>query len=578
VTNTAEVASALATAHARGLVHRDITPANVMLTAAGAKVVDFGISAVVGQRDAAPDGSLLGTPAYLAPERLGGASVSPATDVYALGLLLYRALTGRLPWPAENTAEALRAHLYADPEPVPDLPGLPPGVADLCLRCLAKSPADRPGAAEVARALAATVGLRAIIPPIREGERAAIPAARGVVPVAGAVRPRRGFLSGLRRRTRSEPEVTAGDTSMLPPRGPRAQREIAAEGAPPLAGGPGSEAAPPLVGGPRSEAEPPLVGGPRSEAAPPLVGGPRSEAELFADAPRFAKYRLRAGLKIGARLRMGSVRSLGGGLFVGGGLFCGGGRRADRRLAGREVARRDRLPAIAALATVILLAATVLSWSARHEAQDADGTHTTAAGPGGTPVGAPAAGGAKRGRCVIRYEVQRDSGTDFEARLTVYATVAQRTAWRVEFSYPGTQRLAPASKAVTQLGRHVVVTGKGRSRAVTLQGDYRERNPLPLSFVLNGQNCRAEVLGSISAGTVNNNSISAAVEAPGRTLTKRKRTQPRRTGSPRKQVNQAPSGRSAIPAPKHSTGFSLAIPAPKHSTGFSPALPIVSNP
>jgi serine/threonine protein kinase len=63
----AEVASALATAHASGVVHRDVTPANVMLTGAGSKVVDFGISALVGQRDAAPDGSLLGAPASLAP-------------------------------------------------------------------------------------------------------------------------------------------------------------------------------------------------------------------------------------------------------------------------------------------------------------------------------------------------------------------------------------------------------------------------------------------------------------------------------------------------------------------------------
>src|SRR4051794_4794632 len=122
---TAQVASALATAHARGLVHRDVTPANVMLCGVGAKVVDFGIAAAVGQRDAAPDGSLLGTPAYLAPERLSGAQVSAATDVYALGLLLYRSVTGRLPWPAETTAEALRAHLYAAPDPLPDQPGLP---------------------------------------------------------------------------------------------------------------------------------------------------------------------------------------------------------------------------------------------------------------------------------------------------------------------------------------------------------------------------------------------------------------------------------------------------------------------
>ena len=161
---TAEVASALATAHARGVVHRDITPANVMLTSAGAKVVDFGISAMVGQRDAAPDGSLLGTPAYLAPERLAGGHVVPATDVYALGLLLYRLLTARLPWPAQNMTEALRAHLYADPEPLPS--GLPPEVADLCLRCLAKRPDERPAASEVATRLGELAGVHSVAPAI----------------------------------------------------------------------------------------------------------------------------------------------------------------------------------------------------------------------------------------------------------------------------------------------------------------------------------------------------------------------------------------------------------------------------
>ncbi|MET0493269.1 MAG: serine/threonine-protein kinase [Actinoplanes sp.] len=165
VVTVAEVASALATAHARGVVHRDVTPANVMLTGAGAKVVDFGISALIGQTDAAPDGSLLGTPAYLAPERLGGGQVSPPADVYALGLLLYRMLTGRFPWPAGNTTEALRAHLYADPAPVPALPGLPPEVAELCLRSLAKQPENRPTAAEVAEVLCALVGLQPIIAP-----------------------------------------------------------------------------------------------------------------------------------------------------------------------------------------------------------------------------------------------------------------------------------------------------------------------------------------------------------------------------------------------------------------------------
>ncbi|MEU7905971.1 serine/threonine-protein kinase [Actinoplanes sp. NPDC049118] len=195
----AEVASALAAAHARGVVHRDVTPANVMLTGAGAKVVDFGISAVIGQRDAAADGSLLGTPAYLAPERLSGSSVSPATDVYSLGLLLYRTLTGRFPWPAGNTTEALRAHLFADPEPVPSLPGLPPEVSDLCLRCLAKRPEQRPAAAEVAATLAALVGLQPIIPPVAARDATPRPSPHPLPrPAARPVR-----TTGLRPRTGS---------------------------------------------------------------------------------------------------------------------------------------------------------------------------------------------------------------------------------------------------------------------------------------------------------------------------------------------------------------------------------------
>ncbi|MFI9525327.1 serine/threonine-protein kinase [Micromonospora rosaria] len=159
VTIAAETASALATAHARGVVHRDVTPGNVMLTATGVKVVDFGISALVGARERGTDGPLLGTPAYLAPERLDNGQVSPATDVYAVGLLLYRMLTGRLPWDASSTTQLLRAHMYQDPEPMPPVPDLPDDVRDLVRRCLAKRPGDRPGSAELARTLAGAVGM-----------------------------------------------------------------------------------------------------------------------------------------------------------------------------------------------------------------------------------------------------------------------------------------------------------------------------------------------------------------------------------------------------------------------------------
>nr|WP_277349667.1 protein kinase [Planosporangium thailandense] len=161
----AEVAAALAAAHAQGLVHRDVKPANVMLTATGAKVVDFGIAAVVGEAgQSEPDGTVLGTPAYLAPERLGGGPVQPASDVYGLGVLLYRALTGAPPWDAETTTQMINAHMYAAPEPLPPITGLPAGIAELCRRCLAKDPADRPSSLDVARTLAAAAGVKVPLP------------------------------------------------------------------------------------------------------------------------------------------------------------------------------------------------------------------------------------------------------------------------------------------------------------------------------------------------------------------------------------------------------------------------------
>jgi hypothetical protein len=151
---TAEVAAALAAAHSRGIVHRDVTPANVMLTPTGAKVVDFGISALIGENDIDPDGSLLGTPAYLAPERLEGGQVSPATDVYAVGLLIYRTLIGQLPWDVGTTTALLRAHQYVEPDPLPAVEGLPHSVDALVGRCLEKHPSDRPSSAELAHVLA----------------------------------------------------------------------------------------------------------------------------------------------------------------------------------------------------------------------------------------------------------------------------------------------------------------------------------------------------------------------------------------------------------------------------------------
>ncbi|MEU5906390.1 serine/threonine-protein kinase [Micromonospora sp. NPDC047527] len=147
----AEVASALAAAHAQGLVHRDIKPGNVMLTPAGAKMLDFGIAAAIGDPEVDFEGRLLGTPAYLAPERLAAGEVLPASDVYALGLLLHRVLTGRLPWAAEAQAGMLRASTQVEPDPLPDIHGAE--IQRLGRWCLAHDPADRPPAVEAARIL-----------------------------------------------------------------------------------------------------------------------------------------------------------------------------------------------------------------------------------------------------------------------------------------------------------------------------------------------------------------------------------------------------------------------------------------
>ncbi|GIJ47915.1 hypothetical protein Val02_48010 [Virgisporangium aliadipatigenens] len=152
----ADVAAGLAAAHARGLVHRDVKPGNVIVTPGGAKLVDFGIAAAVGEPDETDgDGLMYGTPAYLAPERLEDGVVVAGSDVYALGLLLYRMLTGRTPWSVQTTTQMLRAHAYVKPKPLPAVEGVPEEIAQLCRRCLAKDPEDRPTAAEAAAFLSA---------------------------------------------------------------------------------------------------------------------------------------------------------------------------------------------------------------------------------------------------------------------------------------------------------------------------------------------------------------------------------------------------------------------------------------
>jgi serine/threonine-protein kinase len=162
----AEVSAALAAAHGHGIVHRDIKPANIMLAPSGAKVLDFGIATSTGRRDPQSDGTVLGTPAYLAPERLDGEPATPATDMYSVGVLLYECLTGRLPWPCDTPTQLLNAHRYGRPAPLPAIHGLAPEAADLCTECLNEGPEARPTSLVAALVLAEAVDARVYVPPV----------------------------------------------------------------------------------------------------------------------------------------------------------------------------------------------------------------------------------------------------------------------------------------------------------------------------------------------------------------------------------------------------------------------------
>jgi eukaryotic-like serine/threonine-protein kinase len=151
----AAVADALQAAHAAGVVHRDVKPGNVFLTSAGeVKVLDFGIAAAAGETDLTT-GDLLGTAAYLAPERALGRPATPAADLYSLGVVLYELLAGRRPFQGGSDVELAMAQVNARPAPLALVaPATPPALAAACEHALAKDPAARPpSAAAFARLL-----------------------------------------------------------------------------------------------------------------------------------------------------------------------------------------------------------------------------------------------------------------------------------------------------------------------------------------------------------------------------------------------------------------------------------------
>ncbi|HEY7311843.1 MAG TPA: serine/threonine-protein kinase [Gemmataceae bacterium] len=141
------LARAMHAAHQKGIVHRDLKPANVLLTEDGAaKITDFGLAKKLDEVGQTNTGAVIGTPSYMAPEQAGGRSreIGPATDVYALGAILYELLTGRPPFKAATALDTILQVVNTEPVPPRRLqPHVPRDLETVCLKCLAKSPAKR---------------------------------------------------------------------------------------------------------------------------------------------------------------------------------------------------------------------------------------------------------------------------------------------------------------------------------------------------------------------------------------------------------------------------------------------------
>lgn len=176
----AQAADGLAAAHAAGIVHRDVKPANLLVTPdRQIKVTDFGIARAAEGVGMTQTGEVMGTPQYLSPEQARGETATPASDVYSLGVVAFECLAGRRPFVADTAVATALAHLR---EPVPDLPdAVPDDLAAVVRRAMAKLPQDRfTDGAALAAALRDPATAVAQVPPRPEPESTQV--LTGVVP------------------------------------------------------------------------------------------------------------------------------------------------------------------------------------------------------------------------------------------------------------------------------------------------------------------------------------------------------------------------------------------------------------
>jgi serine/threonine-protein kinase len=158
VAGTEQVLAALGHAHARGVLHRDVKPENLLYTGAPRRLVliDFGLARLRDEDPLTAAGLCAGSPSYLAPERLRGEDGDARTDLYALGVVLYEMLTGRRPFVGQTPVDIARQHLALPPPPI-ERRDVPPELLAVVLRALEKDPVRRfQDAAEMSSALSST--------------------------------------------------------------------------------------------------------------------------------------------------------------------------------------------------------------------------------------------------------------------------------------------------------------------------------------------------------------------------------------------------------------------------------------
>ncbi|MFJ8313355.1 MULTISPECIES: serine/threonine-protein kinase [unclassified Streptomyces] len=162
----AGLAEALAAIHRTGVVHRDLKPSNILVTSDGPRIIDFGISRALSDGPALTTlGAAIGTPGFMSPEQAQGLAISPASDVFSLGAVLYHAAVGRGPF-GTGTAHVL---LYRVVHDQPDLTGLPAELRPVIEGCLAKQPHQRPMPDELLQWLAPGAAVRDLAVPVGMG-------------------------------------------------------------------------------------------------------------------------------------------------------------------------------------------------------------------------------------------------------------------------------------------------------------------------------------------------------------------------------------------------------------------------